>query len=61
MQGPLGLGEAEWLAQKKKLTASGAEGSAFIGVKGPPFLDMKDLPTFPPPANFTRVPGAQYN
>ena len=50
----------EWKAQSWKFTASGAEGSAFIGVKGPPILDMKDLPTFTPPASFTRVLGAQY-
>ena len=52
--------EAEWLAQKWKFTASGAEGSAFIGVKGPPILDMKELPTFAPPGTFPKVLGAQY-
>ena len=52
--------ETEWEAQKKKMTASGADGSAFIGVKPPPILDMKDLPTFAPPGTFTKVQGAQY-
>jgi hypothetical protein len=52
--------EEEWKAQNWKMTASGKDGSAFIGVKGPPILNMKDLPTFTPPPSFNRVPAAQY-
>jgi hypothetical protein len=53
------ISDDEWKAQSWKMTA-GDLGSAFIGVKGPPILDMKDLPTFTPPSSFSRVPAAQY-